>query len=128
MSATPTSTAAATRARVEHVVALAQLLERIEQSPNRSANGVGPQQYRNLVQQLQQALAQPLPQEVLNAILNAAPATAALYENLHYAEAGLCRSPLDAAMRAEMAACDAIAAARAKSAPDTTAPDAASST
>ena len=31
-------------------------------------------------------------------------------------------------MRAEMAACDAIAAARAKSAPDTTAPDAASST
>ena len=118
MSTTPTSTAAATRARVEHVVALAQLLERIEQSPNRSANGVGPQQYRNLVQQLQQALAQPLPQEVLNAILNAAPATAELYENLHYADAGLCRSPLEAATRAEFAARALIDAVRSKPAPD----------
>ena len=100
--------AAATRARVEHVVALAQLLERIEQSPNRSANGVGPQQYRNLVQQLQQALAQPLPQEVLNAILNAAPATAELYENLHYADAGLCRSPLEAGIDAEVQAANLL--------------------
>ncbi len=108
MSTTPTSTAAATRARVEHVVALAQLLERIEQSPNRSANGVGPQQYRNLVQQLQQALAQPLPQEVLNAILNAAPATAELYENLHYADAGLCRSPLEAGIDAEVQAANLL--------------------
>ena len=43
---------------------------------------------------------------------------AALYENLHYGDAGLCRSPLDAAMRAELLASQAIAAARTRPAPD----------
>ena len=34
-----------------------------------------------------------------------------MYENLHYAEAGLCRSPLEQAMTAEMHARTAIEAA-----------------
>ena len=52
-------------------------------------------------------------------LLADSPAAAALYENLHYGEAGLCRTPLDAAMRAELQARQAIAAARAAAAPGT---------
>jgi len=48
----------------------------------------------------------------LDAVLEASPATAELYENLHYEHAGLCRSPLDAAMNAELAARTAIVLAR----------------
>ncbi|MFD1894515.1 hypothetical protein H0I39_02445 [Ottowia beijingensis] len=98
---------------------LAQLLERLDAS----RQAVDAHQYRTVAARLSAMLAntdidwQPL--------LEQSPAATALYENLHYGDAGLCRSPLDAAMRAEMAACDAIAAARAKPAPDTAAPDAA---
>ena len=101
---------------------LAQLLERLDAS----RVPVDGHQYRTVVDSLTRMLSddsvdwQPL--------LDESPAAATVYENMFYNEAGLCRSPLDAAMRAEMAACDAIAAARAKPAPDTTAPDAASST
>ena len=99
---------------------LAQLLERLDAS----RQPVDAHQYRTVAARLAEMLAdrdidwQPL--------LAQSPAAAALYENLHYADAGLCRSPLDEAMRAEMAACDAIAAARARPSPDTAAPGAAS--
>ncbi len=101
---------------------LAQLLERLDASPQ----PVDAHQYRTVASRLAAMLAdtgvdwQPL--------LAQSPAAAALYENLHYADAGLCRSPLDAAMRAEMAACDAIAAARAKPSPDAAEPGATSAT
>ena len=101
---------------------LARLLERLDAS----RQPVDAHQYQGVAARLAALLSDP---EVdWQPLLADSPAAAALYENLHYGEAGLCRTPLDAAMRAEMAACDAIAAARAKSAPDTTAPDAASST
>ena len=99
---------------------LAQLLERLDAS----RQPVDAHQYRTVAARLAEMLAdrdidwQPL--------LEQSPAAAALYENLHYGDAGLCRSPLDEAMRAEMAACDAIAAARARPSPDTAAPGAAS--
>ena len=99
---------------------LAQLLERLDAS----GQPVDAHQYRTVAARLAEMLAdtdidwQPL--------LEQSPAAAALYENLHYGDAGLCRSPLDEAMRAEMAACDAIAAARARPSPDTAAPGAAS--
>ena len=87
---------------------LAQLLERLDAS----RIPVDAHQYRTVVMGLAQMLAddsvdwQPL--------LAESPAAAAVYENLHYAEAGLCRSDLDAAMRAEVAARGAIEAARRK--------------
>ncbi len=96
---------------------LAQLLERLDAS----REPVDAHQYRTVAARLAEMLAdtgidwQPL--------LAQNPAAAALYENLHYGDAGLCRSPLDAAMRAELNARDAIEAARRKPSPDTAAPD-----
>ena len=98
---------------------LAQLLERLDDS----RQSVDAHQYRTVAARLAELLAdadtdwQPL--------LAQSPAAAALYENLHYADAGLCRSPLDAAMRAEMSAREAIEAARRKPSSDSAAPDAA---
>ena len=71
--------------RLETVIALSRLLERVE------ANNVaiGADQYRALVRQLQSALATPLPEPALEAILAAHPASAELYENLHYDVSGL---------------------------------------
>lgn len=91
---------------------LAQLLERLDAS----RQPVDAHQYRTVAARLSAMLAntdidwQPL--------LEQSPAAAALYENLHYGDAGLCRSPLDAAMRAELLASRALAAARSRRAPD----------
>jgi len=91
---------------------LARLLERLDAS----REPVDAHQYQTVAARLATMLAdadvdwQPL--------LADSPAAAALYENLHYGDAGLCRSPLDAAMRAELLASQAIAAARTRPAPD----------
>ncbi len=95
---------------------VAQLLERLDAS----AQPVDAHQYRTVAARLAALLAdtgtdwQPL--------LAQSPAAAAMYENLHYADAGLCRSPLDAAMRAELAARLAIDAARRKPSSPSAAP------
>ena len=80
--------------RLETVIALSRLLERVE------ARGVaiGADQYRALVRQLQAALATPLPEQAVAVILAAHPAAAELYENLHYDVSGLSRSPRSAAI------------------------------
>ena len=80
---------------------LARLLERLDAS----REPVDAHQYQTVAARLATLLAD-------------SPAAAALYENLHYGDAGLCRSPLDAAMRAELLASQAIAAARTRPAPD----------
>ena len=90
--------------RIETVIALARLLERVEASPV----AVGADQYQALVRQLKAALAQPLPGPALQAILGAHPASAELYENMHYEESGLSRSPLDRSVETEMLATQAI--------------------
>jgi len=41
-------------------------------------------------------------------VLDAHPAAAELYENINYQVAGLCRSPLDASMNAELKAHQAL--------------------
>ena len=92
------------KTRLENVIALARLLERIE----RGTTAPDPAQYRALVRQLGSALEADLPAPALEAILNASPATAELYENLHYAQSGLSRSPLDRAIAAEMQATQAL--------------------
>jgi hypothetical protein len=86
---------------------LAQLLERLEHS----AVPVGPEQYRSVVMHLVDEFRDVEPGDRLGRLLDAYPSAAELYENLHYDHAGLCRSALDAATSAEVAARQAIARA-----------------
>jgi len=102
MSAIPQATV---RSRLENLIALAQLLERVENSPVETSAD----QYQALVHQLKSALGQELPPEALNTVLGAYPATAELYENLHYAQSGLSRSGLEQSVGAELRATQLIA-------------------
>src|SRR5882672_5511497 len=95
-------------ARLQTLATMAALLERLEEQP-RSASAA---QYRDVVRQVSMLLGEAEPGEYLDALLGAAPATAALYENLHYKHAGLCRSPLEVALNAELDAVKAISKAR----------------
>ena len=92
------------RSRLETLIALARLLERVEASPV----AIGPDQYRTLVSQIKVALAPALPEQALQAILAAHPATAELYENVHYESSGLSRSPLERSVATEMLASEWI--------------------
>jgi hypothetical protein len=91
-----------------NLVTLARMLERLD----RSGVAVDPKQYLAVVDHLSEVL-QAVPRDAaLDAVLEASPATAELYENLHYQHAGLCRSPLEAALNAELAAREVIDLAR----------------
>jgi hypothetical protein len=92
----------------KNLVVLARMLERLD----RSTVPVDAQQYRTVVSRIGDELAALPAGAPLEAVLEAFPAVAELYENLHYAHAGLCRSPLERAMGAELAAREAIEAAR----------------
>lgn len=81
------------------------LLERLERLPR----GAAASQYRDVALKVQRLLGEAEPGDELSALLQALPATAELYENMNYAHAGLCRSPLDAALEGELAARAAIA-------------------
>ena len=98
------------KSRLETVIALARLLERVE----RSASPVGADQYRSLVRSLQAALAQELPDDALAAVLGAHPACAELYENMHYARSGLSRASLERSVGSEMLASQVLAKAARK--------------
>jgi hypothetical protein len=100
------------RSRLETLIALARLLERVEASPK----AVGADQYRALVGQINAALKPALPQQALEAILDAHPATAEIYENQHYPISGLSRSPLDRSVETEMLASQLIQRAARKAA------------
>lgn len=96
----------------KNLVMLARMLERLD----RSGEAVDPLQYRGVVEHLTELL-RTLPYDAaLEAVLQASPATAELYENLQYQHAGLCRSPLELALNAEIAARGAIDSARRKAA------------
>jgi ferritin-like metal-binding protein YciE len=92
----------------KNLVLLARMLERLD----RSEEAVDPQQYRGVVEHLSEVLRTVPNDAALEAVLSASPATAELYENLQYEHAGLCRSPLEAGLNAELAARAAIDAAR----------------
>ena len=103
--------AAALKNRIENLIALAQLLERVDANPTL----VGAQQYQNLVNTVKALLSEDdLPEDALRAVLRACPASATLYENMHYDRSGLSQSPLDAAVASEMAAADLIAGLRSR--------------
>ncbi|MCW5628198.1 MAG: hypothetical protein KIT47_05010 [Rhodoferax sp.] len=89
---------------------LAALLERLE----RSSTAVDAQQYRSVVRRLADTLGQAEPGAALDAVLAEFPAASQLYENLQYEHAGLCRSPLDPALAAEMQARQWISQAQAR--------------
>jgi hypothetical protein len=93
-----------------NLLALVQVLRKLEHS----RVPVDPEQYRSLVAHITAELQNHAQDAGLEALLAAAPELAEVYENLNYAHAGLCRSPLDASVRAEQAARDAIAAAKGK--------------
>jgi hypothetical protein len=86
------------------LLTLAQLLERME----RKLVPMSADQYRSVVAHLSKELAEVKPGDDLDFMLQAFPATAELYENLQYAHAGLCRSPLDASLQAELRARDVL--------------------
>lgn len=92
----------------KNLVALAKMLEQLERSPQ----AVDADQFRFVVDHIKAALESAPRDATLEAVLATFPATAELYENMQYEHAGLCRSPLDVAMKAEMAARSAIEAAR----------------
>ncbi len=94
---------------VTHV--LAQLLERLEHSKV----PVDPVQYRSIVTHLVNEFGDVSPGEGLRTLLDNHPAAAQVYENLNYAVAGLCRSPLDISLAAERLAKEAIKSAMRKS-------------
>ena len=92
------------KTRLENVIALARLLERVE----RSRVAPDPDQYRALVHQLGESLESDLPEAALKPILDAYPAAAELYENLHYEKSGLSRSPLERSVGTEMLTSQAL--------------------
>jgi methyl coenzyme M reductase alpha subunit len=95
------------RNRLETVIALARLLERVDHSPV----AVGADQYRALVRQLGVALTQEMPDEALQAVLGAHPGAAEVYENMHYAQSGLSRSSLERSVESEKLARQVLARA-----------------
>jgi hypothetical protein len=92
------------QSRLETVIALSRLLDRVEAS----AVPVGAEQYQALIRQLKAALSAPIPGPALQAILGAHPGTAELYENMHYDNSGLSRSSLDRSVATELLASQAI--------------------
>jgi hypothetical protein len=79
---------------------LADLLERLETS----TTPVGAEQYRSVVLHLIDEFGDVEPSDALRALLDRHPAAAQLYENVNYQHAGLCRSPLELSMAAELKA------------------------
>ncbi len=91
-----------------NLVVLARVLHRLDGS----AQPVDAEQFRSVAHRLAAEL-QATPRDAgLDAVLDTFPAVAELYENLHYEHAGLCRSPLESALAAELAARAAIESAR----------------
>jgi hypothetical protein len=84
--------------RLRVVVTLSQLLAQLEtQLQARDAD-----QYRSVVRHLADELRTLEKDTALDFVLLNFPSTAEVYENLQYQHAGLCRSPFDQALSAEI--------------------------
>ncbi|MDT7838512.1 hypothetical protein [Aquabacterium sp. OR-4] len=93
---------------LQSLAAMALLLEKLERQPRKASAT----QYRQVAAQVQRLLGQAQPGPAFEQLLQTLPAMAELYENLHYAHAGLCRAPLQPALDAELSAGAAIRRAR----------------
>ena len=91
-----------------NLVMLARMMDRLEGS----ATPVDAEQFRTLVVRITAELEAAPHDAALEAVLDAFPSVAELYENINYRHAGLCRSPLEPALTAELSARKAIEAAR----------------
>jgi hypothetical protein len=87
------------------LAALATALEHAE----RGALKLNPDQYQALVKRLKTMLQSDIHASALEAVLAAHPATAELYENLHYERSGLLRSPIDQLVMSEWEASGLLA-------------------
>jgi hypothetical protein len=92
------------RERMMALVTLAEALERFD----RGASSFTADQYRAVVKRLKAALRSNVEPAALQAVLATHPATAEVYENLHYERAGLARSPLDLSVSAELQVTQAL--------------------
>ncbi len=90
--------------RLRVAVMLSQLLAHLEVKGQPG----GADQYRSVVRHLVEELDRLADDDALPLLLSTFPATAELYENQHYHLAGLCRSPMDLALSAELRARDAL--------------------
>ena len=84
--------------RLRVVVTLSQLLSHLETQ----VRPEGADQYRAVVRHLADELRSLETDTALDFVLLNFPSTAELYENLQYEHAGLCRSPFDRALSAEL--------------------------
>lgn len=91
-------------ARMQVLAATALLLERLDQLPR----GASASQYQGVVRQVGQLLDEADGDPSLTALLDRLPSLAELHENRQYAVAGLCRTPLPAAVASERAARELI--------------------
>jgi hypothetical protein len=105
MNATPSK---AIPSHLAVVVTLAHVLEQLD----RSREPVAADQYQAVVRRLADELAAVPADAALQIVLDAHPGASQVYENLNYEHAGLCRSPLEHALGAEMRAREAIERAR----------------
>jgi hypothetical protein len=96
-----------------NLIVLGRVLERLE----RSGQPIDPEQFRALAGRITAELEVVARGAALEAILDAFPAVAEIYENLNYRHAGLCRSSLEPALNAELAARAAIELASRRPAP-----------
>lgn len=94
--------------RLSVVFTLAHLLQKLEGSKT----PVAAQQYRSVALRLSEELGRLPMDEDLQAVLHTFPSAGELYENLNYQHAGLCRSPLEAALGSELKVKDVIARMR----------------
>jgi hypothetical protein len=92
----------------KNLVVLARILDRLE----RSAQPIDADQFRAVAGRLAAKLEAVPRDAALDAVLDTFPAVAEMYENLNYRHAGLCRSALEPALAAELAARAAIDSAR----------------
>ena len=104
MQADTTTTSLRVPLQLQTLAAMASLLQRLDATP-RSASA---QQYRDVALQVRRLLGEAEPGALLDSLLAAYPASAEVYENLNYAHAGLCRSPLESGLNAELAARESL--------------------
>ncbi|OYT98404.1 MAG: hypothetical protein CFE40_10605 [Burkholderiales bacterium PBB1] len=88
------------RESVQTTFWLAHLLEYMEQR----GGAVDAQGYRDVVTRLQERLLGPLPDAALAAVLRTYPSAVEVFENLHYAHAGLSCASLECTVLSEVLA------------------------
>jgi hypothetical protein len=86
--------------RLQALAGLAVLLEKLERQPRQASAD----QYQRVATELRSLLEDSPDDPALGKLLEVFPATAELYENLRYAQAGLCLTRLEQAVPAEQQA------------------------